>query len=376
MKPIKLALFFTSGMSLRGWQQSGLLHRDSLLYHNLAELGHEISFVTYGGPDDRDYLPADSAIRVLSRPKDMGLREYSWNISGIHGAVLSEVDIIKAHQVEGARFAAWAKLRLGKAYIARCGYLPSYFKSQEGASLNERTRIAAEEALSFHLADAVCVPSQSEINYLHRHYRIRRGKMLACPNWVDTEFFSPGTPQENNTRRICFVGRFHPQKDPLLLLEAMRGLENVELTMIGGGPLKSAMEAKIVEYKLNVTLLDRLPNEDLPDYLRSAALYCLPTRYEGGSPKTLFEAMACGLPVVSTDGFGVDDAFEDGIQGIKIRVGDVNGLRSALQKLLDDSELRAKMGKKARQHIIDHYAIDKALSREIDVLRRVQKRSS
>jgi glycosyltransferase involved in cell wall biosynthesis len=365
----RIALFFTEGMSLGGWHSAGLVKRDSLLYESLCRLGHEIFFLTYGGDDEASYLPPDSSIRVLSRPPGMDLRTYSWNLHRVHGDILREVDVIKSHQVNGARFAAYAKLRLGnKPYIARCGYLPSYFYSQEGAARRVRWRNWLEESFSFHLADAVCVPSQSEIDYLKRRYGIRTRKAYACPNWVDAEVFRPDPAIEKNPRRICFVGRFHPQKDPLVLVEALRGISDVELLMIGGGPLKAQIEARIAEYGIRATLLDRVDNDQLPAHYNASAIYVLPTRYEGGSPKTLFEAMACGLPVISTDGFGVDEAFSDGQHGYKVHVGDVGAIRERIRYLLDHPDQARRLGGQARQYVLEHYSVEKALEREVKLL--------
>ena len=370
---MKIALFFTEGMSLRGWHDAGLLHRDSALYEQLCAAGHEVVFVTYGFTGDADFLPAGSPIKVLTRPQGMGQRSYSWKIHAIHHDALADVDVIKSHQVTGARYATYARWKLGtKHYIARCGYLPSYFMGQEGAPFSRKLRNWVEEFLSFHLASVICVPSRAEIDYLRRRYRINTTKARPCPNWVDADFFRPDPRTEKHPRRICFVGRFHPQKDPLLLIEALRGLPDVELLMIGGGPLRPEIEQRIAENGISATLLDRVSNEDLPRYLNSSAMYVLPTRYEGGSPKTLFEAMACELPVISTDGFGVDEAFQDGVQGHKIPVGDVAALRHAIQKMLDDPNRAREMGRAGRQHVIVNYSVEQALQRELDVLASLQ----
>ena len=367
---MKIALFFTEGMSLVMWHHAKLVRRDSLLYELLCEAGHEVYFVTYGYEDDADYLPADSPIKVLTRPRGMGQREYSWKIHAIHRDVLRGVDVIKSHQVTGARYAAYAAWKLGKPFIARCGYLPSYFMMQENAPLPHRLRNWLEEFFTFHRADAICVPSQAEIDYLNRRYKVRTHKAYACPNWIDTDAFQPDPTISKNRRQVCFVGRFHPQKDPLLLLEALRGMQDVELLMIGGGQMTDEIHAKVAEYGIRARILPRVDNEALPRYLNESAIYALPTRYEGGSPKTLFEAMACGLPVVSTDGFGVIEAFEDGVQGYKIAVGDVAALRNAIQKLLDDPDEAQRLGVQARQHILDNYSVACALQREQAVLAR------
>lgn len=370
---MKLALFFTEGMSLKIWHELGVLQRDSLLYEKLCAAGHDVYFISYGRADDADYLPPHSPIKLLTRPQGMGLREYSWGLHRVHRDILKNVDVIKSHQVKGARYASYAKLRLGyKPYIARCGYLQSVFLAHEGASRGEKLRTWIEEFIAFHMADAVCVPSRSEIRYLRRRYGINPRKAYACPNWVDTDFFKPDPSIEKHPRRICFVGRFHPQKDPLLLLEAVRGLD-VELLMIGGGEMKGEIEDRVRAYGIQATLLDRVLNEDLPRYLNSSALYVLPTRYEGGSPKTLFEAMACGLPVIGTDAFGADEAFVDGEHGCKIRVGDAAGLREAIQRLLADPVQAKQLGAAGRQQVIENYAIERAFERELKILAAVTK---
>lgn len=365
----RLVLFFTEGVSLKTWYEAGVLERDTLLYAYLAQRGYEIYFLTYGDHQDAQYLPPDSPFKVLSRPEGMNKADYQRNLLKIHHDTLQKMDVIKSHQNNGSRYAALASWRLKKPYIARCGYLESYFLAQKNAPLKRRLFNWGEEFFAFHQANVICVPSQSEIDYIYHRYRINRQKARACPNWIDTDFFKPDPTIEKKPRQICFIARFEPQKDPLTLIEAVRGLENIELVMIGGGSLKSQIEAKIDEYSINARILNRLPNEELPHYLNESAVYILPTLYEGGSPKTLFEAMACGLPVVSTNAFGVDEAFIDGVHGYKCNTGDIAGFRKALQKILDNPDHARQLGQQGRQHVIDHYAIDRALERELDILK-------
>jgi len=366
-----LALFFTLGMSVKGWHDAGLIQRDSLLYERLCAQGYDIHFITYGSHDDHQYLYPGSRIRVLAKPNGLTDHQYGWRVPSIHRDVLRDVDIIKSHQVFGARFAVLAKLRLGKPYVARCGYLRTVFLKRQNRSRREQLLAWLEECLAFRLADAVCAPSQAEIRYISRRYGVDPAKAHACPNWIDTERFKPDPAVLKQTRRVCFVARFDPAKQPLLLLEAFRGLKDIELLMIGGGSLRGQIEAKIREYDLNATILDRVPNETLPAYLNSSAVYVLPTLYEGGSPKTLLEAMACGLPVVSTNAFGVNEAFQHKTHGYKLAPDNVQALREAVLTLLDDPVRAKVMGQQGRQHVIDNYSVERAIGRELDILRRL-----
>lgn len=371
--PKTIALFFTYGMSVKGWYTAGLVKRDTLLYERLSKHGYQTHFITYGDENDGDYLPDGSLIRVHGKPWNMGNLRYGLSIPSLHRDVLKGVDIIKSHQVIGSRFAVRAKSKFNKTYVARGGYLPSAFLAGQNAGPIVRGVNYLEERLSFRSADIFCVPSQTEIDYLSRRYRVETGKGRVCPNWIDTDVFKPDPSVEKKPRRICFVGRFEAQKQPFLLLDALRGLEDVELLMIGGGPLRKEIDTRIREYGIAATVLDRVDNEDLPHHLNSSALYVLPTLYEGGSPKTLLEAMACGLPVICTKAFGADEAFDDGIHGLKVEARDVDGLRHAMAMLLEAPERGKKLGEKGRQRIIDFNSIEKALEREIGLIEELAR---
>ncbi|MFH0910135.1 MAG: glycosyltransferase family 4 protein [Planctomycetota bacterium] len=364
MKPLRIVLFFTRGASLQDWRDTGTLQRDLLLYERLAEEGHAISLITYGNEEDREILPATSPIRVLTKPPGISDNVYARRIHKIHRKALEKTDLIKSHQVKGAASAAFAAWRLKKPYLARCGYLPSVFAREEARPRLERLGLYIEEGFSFRSAKAVAVPSVAEADYIARRYRVPPLRITLCPNWVDTNRFCPDPAITRHPRRICFVGRLEPQKQPLFFLTALQGIPEVEAIMVGDGHLKEAVEAEIRKRKLNVKLLSRVPNEDLPQFLNASTLYAFPTRYEGGSPKTLLEAMACGLPVVSTTGFGVTEAYEHGVQGLMCGVDDLVGFRKALCTLLDDPAKACLMGERARSHVVEQYSIERALERE------------
>lgn len=361
---MKIALFFTRGISLRIWHRAGLIHRDTLLYRRLHEDGHEIVFVTYGDHDDATYLPDDLPFRVLTKPDGLSHRQYGRRILDIHGEAFADINLIKAHQVDGSIYALRAARKLGKPFHLRCGYLPSFFLCQEKAGFIERARTVLEEAQCFRQADAFSIPSLSELDYVCRRYRAPRAKGNVCPNWVDTSFFSPNPALTKHPRRICFIARFERQKQPLMFLEAMTGIPDVELVMVGGGSFRPRVMALAKKLNLNVTVIDRQPNEKLPKILNESSVYVLPTLYEGGSPKSLLEAMACQLPVVSTNAFGVNETFEDQTHGIKLAPNDLLGFRQAVTWLLDNPGAATDMGARGRAHVKEVFSIEKSFERE------------
>ena len=138
-------------------------------------------------------------------------------------------------------------------------------------------------------------------------------------NTVDLELFFPLTPAEKErkreelatqlkldpaTRFVLFVGRLHPQKDPLLLIEAVAKLQqtDVHLLIAGEGEMKIAIEAEINRLGIGdrVTLLGGVTPKRVSDLYRLSSVFVVSSAYEG-VPIVVLEALACGTPVVGTN---------------------------------------------------------------------------
>lgn len=161
--------------------------------------------------------------------------------------------------------------------------------------------------------------NSESLKYFRESYPTARASCQLIRNTVDNEIFFPLTSQQKgqkrlqlanqmelpaNTRFISFVGRLHPQKDPLLLIRsiAVLGEANIHLLMIGEGELKVDIQAGIENLGLTnqITLLGSMHSQDIADILRVSELLALTSIYEG-LPMVVLEALACGIPVVSTD---------------------------------------------------------------------------
>ncbi len=129
---------------------------------------------------------------------------------------------------------------------------------------------------------------------------------------------SLGVP--NTASWLVFVGRLDSQKDPLLLLAALRKVRQshpeVRLLMIGDGILRPEVEriCRCEDLHDRVKLLGARPATEIAEVLRSSDLFVLSSAYEGMSIAVL-EALACGLPVVSTNVGEIDLVLTDGING-------------------------------------------------------------
>ena len=185
---------------------------------------------------------------------------------------------------------------------------------------------------------------------------------------VDLNEFSPAANGlEPPLPTILFVGRLHPQKGIFDLLTAF-GLVSAQipaaqLIFVGDGPARNelAQEISARGWTDRVHLAGKLYNRDLPPVFRNATVFCAPSvtdvRWEEQVGMTNIQAMACGLPVVSTLSGAIPEYVPDGVAGILTPEHDPAALAQALIRLLTDSDLRRQMGQAGRRYAVEHYDI-------------------
>jgi glycosyltransferase involved in cell wall biosynthesis len=166
------------------------------------------------------------------------------------------------------------------------------------------------------------------------------------PNGVDTRRFH--NPHVRTAWRsangfspdeILFVSlaRLDPQKNPLLLTKAFEAIPSGQLLLAGEGSLRPALEGRDRVHLLGV-------RRDTVDLLNACDVFVMSSDWEG-HPLALMEAMAAGLPVISTEVGGVRGIVGDA--GILIPPGNADALQRAMRKLGDDAELRERLGRAA-----------------------------
>lgn len=205
-----------------------------------------------------------------------------------------------------------------------------------------------------------------------RYAGINGEKIVVGYLGVDTEKFQPagvhGQPAATPT--IVSVGSLIFQKGHSYLIKACQRLRAREVAfecqIIGGGRLEEQFQSEIDDLSLadKVILRGALPVEEVRQALAQAQVFvlaCVDMRGQGehidGIPVALMEAMAMGLPVVSTPLSGIPELIEDGISGVLVPEKDEAALADALQRLLADAPLRAALGRRARQRIEERFDI-------------------
>ena len=130
------------------------------------------------------------------------------------------------------------------------------------------------------------------------------------------------------------------------LIDALTGLPDCGLVVIGDGPLRAELEAQArrVGVAASVLFAGTVPREEVSAYLRACDVFVLNSTYEG-FPHVLLEALAAGLPVVATDVGGSGEIVQDGLNGCLVPPRDPQALRRAIRGILDNSEARSRLAK-------------------------------
>jgi glycosyltransferase involved in cell wall biosynthesis len=170
--------------------------------------------------------------------------------------------------------------------------------------------------------------------------------LYGCPRlsrheWRAKEGFADGDVL------IGCVARLHAQKNHALLLEAFAHgpalQRKAHLVLVGDGPLRCQLEQRAHQLDVASQVHFLGVRADVPEVLAAMDMFALSSDYEG-SPLSVVEAMAAGLPVVSTRAGGVPELVEDGREGLLVQPGDVDGLSAAMGFLAEHAEARHAMG--------------------------------
>lgn len=218
------------------------------------------------------------------------------------------------------------------------------------------------------------------------HYARSRVMMACEPSlWAKIELarlgVDPGglTPGEFRAApdpfEILSVGQLVPIKAHRILLEAVarvaRELPCVRLRLVGDGPERKGLE----EYAISLGLGDRVRFEGalafdrVLDLYRRADLFVL-SSFDEGVPVVLMEAMAMEVPCVATRITGIPELIREGVDGLLVAPSDVEGLAEAILKPARDPGLRLRLGKAARQRILECYELGRNTAALAGIFRR------
>ncbi|SDF23899.1 Glycosyltransferase involved in cell wall bisynthesis [Methanolobus vulcani] len=224
--------------------------------------------------------------------------------------------------------------------------------------------------ITFKAADRVICYTDVEKQELIDVVGINPDKICVIHNGINTEQFIPIEKSASNANNLLWIGRYAKGKGVDYLIEALDILRSenpgIILTMVGRGPDKERFVQKIHELDLdgNVVFKDYIPNSEIVNLYNQSSIFVLPS-LEEGVPRTILEAMSCGVPVVCSQLPQLVDIVEG--SGFLVPVKDSNALANRISRLIADPELSRKLGEYGRKRVVRDFSWDDTVKRTISL---------
>jgi colanic acid/amylovoran biosynthesis glycosyltransferase len=204
--------------------------------------------------------------------------------------------------------------------------------------------------------------SQYNVDFLKGVGNGGGGRIELIRNGIDLSRFSPPPRPPEGPFSILAVARLVEKKGLALLIEACRDLRDrgyeFRCEIIGKGAQRAQLEQLVRQWSLagHVSLPGPLPQQEIVDRYHRAHVLVLPCVVgrdgnRDGLPVSIVEALACGLPVISTDVTGIPEAVRDGYNGLIVPSGDVAALTAAMERVMRDRALLARLASSARSSV-------------------------
>lgn len=350
----------------------------------LSERGHKVTVLKHWGNQD-DY--EIHGIRVITIGEGEGkgfVRSFTRSVRQIPAAreILKqeEIDIIHSHVLSTS---------IGLIFLRNHGYIETpIISTAHGTSVPEikanlgnmdtkemlyYVNAHAQKYLDTYAwtrSDVAISVSEFQLEEMQDVYDVPREKVVAITNGVDTDHYAPELADHIRDRYdlqdsyvILFVGRMVRKKGIDVMVEAapdiVKAHPETEFLIVGGSEEYARHGNEIIRAIRNsnlsnkFTVLQSVPESELPDYYNAADVAVVPSRGYESIPTVVFEAMACGLPVVGTNKWGIPHQL--GYTNTLIPEDDNNALSGKLTGILDNPTERENLGKRNRERAVNKF---------------------
>lgn len=363
---LTLIVVLTPKVPLSKWKELGMFEREISLYKHIALQVKMIIFINDSDNDETEIFNEYENIKVWQKSR---LRYHLCQHKELRN--INQNVIIKTNQTKSALTALYLKWYLKKPLIARAGYQLSDFAKRR-KDLNVFKKIfyifmsIKIEKFLFKFADAIVVTTNEAFNYVLKWHTIC-SETSVIPNYVDIKKFKP--IKKSKKYDIICVGRLSIQKNHDHLFNVVYG-SDYSIALVGNGEEKHRLEAKVKEMGLNVTFLGQLPSEELPSILNEAKIFALCSDFEG-DPKTLIEAMSCGLPTLTKMSQGCVEIVSESNSGIA--TNDITEARDWLDEVFNSPTKYDKHSQASRNYIKKERSLEQIAYLEIKLYKNMIK---
>ncbi|MFZ1626794.1 MAG: glycosyltransferase [Candidatus Moraniibacteriota bacterium] len=223
--------------------------------------------------------------------------------------------------------------------------------------------------------------SEAVKDFYVRHIGVAAEKITVIPNGIDTEYFDHLAPNPELRESlnvalddfvIICVANLHPNKGHRYLLEAFESLwpdfPHTKLLIVGDGEERQNIETMIASFRSKDAIRLLGQRNDVPALLKLSELFVIPTLFEGQS-NAILEAMAAGVPVITTNIPENQSIIKDSVTGILVPKKDSIAIAKAMQRLLSNTTLRKSLADMAHDTIRNHHGLSSIRKSWITFLR-------
>lgn len=351
---------------IRNFNNGGAERVAHLLTGALVERGVRVMAITQEGPE-ADHHPLDPRVgRIV-----LGLTQGSRGpLAGLWNNVRRVTALRRAIRRTSARSVLSFHLENNVHCVLAGLGLPARIVISERNDARRPHRKAAWTVLRrllYRFADCVTTNSRGNLEHLAAYVPRRKLRFIPNPLLLPPE---PPPPESRAPEFLC-VARFVPDKCVDILLRAFARVRAAapdwRLRLLGWGAEEESLKALSRDLGLEDAVIWERPVADPAPFYRAAAVFVLPSRYEG-MPNALLEAMSHGLPAIVTNATpGPGEMIADGENGFVVPAEDPEALAAAMIQLAGDLSLRAAFGGRQRARLAEN-GIPAALAVWVDVL--------
>jgi glycosyltransferase involved in cell wall biosynthesis len=338
-----------------------------LVVETIRRLGHRIAptvlCLDAVGPLG-EQLRAEG-VPVVSFDRKPGL---DWSVFGRMASELRtrQIDVVHAHQYTpffyasiGARL---ARTRARVIFTEHGRHFPDVVSPK---------RRLANRLVFDRLADDITAVCEWSALSLAEKDGFSAPRIRVIPNGIDIDRYERREDRTETRRRlglepgrryVVIVARFHPVKDHATLIAGADARPDVDLLLVGDGPLRSDIERQVAGLGLTGRVALVGVQSNVNEWLLASDIFALSSVSEAASI-TLLEAMACGLPAVVTAVGGNPELVRDGVDGLLVPRGDSAGFAAAFLRLLDTPELGRSMGQSGAARVRQEFLMETTVNR-------------
>jgi glycosyltransferase involved in cell wall biosynthesis len=307
-----------------------------------------------------------AALRISTKGWWTDPRQLIWQFFYTFEAVMlwslmraRNVQHLHAHHANVASNVAWLAAEIG----TRVGSGPSSWTftmhGPEELTNLERSELGRKAEAA---AGVACISdfTRSQVMMVTPETRWDRFIVVHCG--VDPDVYRPrDEPRDENAPfTVLFVGRLDPVKglpvliDAIGILQDLHAPEPVRLVVVGGGPWQEEGERQCEALGLDVEFAGAIGQHEILPYFHAADAFGLAS-FREGLPVVLMEAMACGVPCVSSRITAIAELIEDDVSGLLANAGRSDQFAAQFKRLADDPPFAARLGKAGREKVLAEF---------------------